>query len=402
VAAEWRDAGIAVVRPSPSIGVLAEGDPLDPASFSGVPAALLSALDTVGCRTIPLSVSPREPLQSFAAVAGLLPTLLRPDLVGRHPVEQRWAIARQSRPVRVASRSAVRTQMASAGRLDALVQLEGELRSPPGLPMVVFHDSTIVQAARSYDWLHLRGLSRRQLRRSVAWQRSAYQSAVTCCAATHWAADSMARDYGVPIEKIHVVGRGANHLPSVSHERDWSTPRFLFVGGDWKRKNGAGLLEAFARVRAQIPSATLDVVGDHPPLGDPGVTGHGRLSSVDPDARRTMNRLYGTATVFVLPSLHEPLGISHIEAGHAGLASIGTTNGGSATFIGDAGRCIDPARPEALQGAMIELSNGELARALGERAHARAQLFTWELVAQRLLRALALPGFDISAFAAFL
>ena len=397
-----RRADISGVRPSPSIGVLADGDPLDPAGFSGVPAAVLSALGGLGCRVVPLSLSPGGPRQTVAWRAAALPALLRPDLLGRRAVEDPWAIARHSLPARVAGRRAVRKQMAAAGPLDALVQLEGELPSPSGLPMAVFHDSTIVQAARSYDWPHLRGLSRRQLRRIAAWQRSAYESAVTCCAATHWVADSMAQDYGVPVEKIHVAGRGANHLPTWSHERNWATPRFLFVGGDWKRKNGAGLLEAFARVRAQIPSATLDVVGDHPPIGDPGVTGHGRLSPVDPEARRTMNRLYGTATVFVLPSLHEPLGLSHIEAGHAGLASIGTVNGGSATFIADTGRCIDPARPDALLDAMLELSDGGLARALGDRARTRAQLFTWELVAQRLLRALALPGVDTSGFAAFL
>jgi hypothetical protein len=39
---------------------------------------------------------------------------------------------------------------------------------------------------------------------------------------------------------------------------------------------------------------------------------------------------------------------------------------------------------------------------MGERARVRAALFTWPLVAERLVRALALPGVDESALAPFL
>ena len=59
-------------------------------------------------------------------------------------------------------------------------------------------------------------------------------------------------------------------------EKDWSVPRFLFVGVDWERKRGAAVVEAFAAVRERHPNATLDLVGDHPDLDAPGSPDTGR------------------------------------------------------------------------------------------------------------------------------
>ena len=95
------------------------------------------------------------------------------------------------------------------------------------------------------------------------------QGAVACCLTTRWAADSVVADYGIDRDKVHVVGVGRNHSPAPA-ERDWNSPRFLFVGRDWEGKNGRGLLRAFARVKAQIPDAGLDIVGNHPPLDAEG------------------------------------------------------------------------------------------------------------------------------------
>ena len=386
-----------------TIGVLAKGDPEDPAELSGVPSSILAALRGLRCTAIPITVSPVGAVSWLSWRAGALP-LARPDDLfrRRHRRGRLWATGRHSRPVHLAIRYTVRRQLAAADRLDALIQLEGELTAPPRVPMVTFHDSTLAQAVRSYDWPHLHGLTRRELARNLAWQRAAYESAIACCAATHWVADSLEVDYGISREKIHVLGRGANHRMSSPPDRDWSTPRFLFVGMDWRRKNGQGVLDAFARVRREFPAATLDVVGDHPSIEAAGVTAHGRLSPRDPAARSALRARYQQATAFVLPSFHEPLGLSHIEAATAGVASIGTTDGGAATFIADTGRCVDPLDADALVEAMLEFGDGEFARRMGERACERAKLFTWELVAERLLRALALPGVDVSGLAPYL
>ena len=103
-----------------------------------------------------------------------------------------------------------------------------------------------------------------------------------------------------------------------------------------------------------------------------------------------------------MPSLHEPAGIVYVEAGGAGIASIGTTNGGAATMIGPGGILVDPLDQEQIAAAMLELANPGTAQRLGELAYRHSALFTWRKVAERLIRALAPHGVDTGGLAEFL
>lgn len=99
-------------------------------------------------------------------------------------------------------------------------------------------------------------------------------------------------------------------------------------------------------------------------------------------------QLFGSATCFVMPSHREPCGIAYVEAAASAVPSIGTTVGGSREVIGEGGRVIVPDDHAALLGAMMELSDPQVARRLGQLAEQRSELFTWRRVAERMLRAL--------------
>jgi glycosyltransferase involved in cell wall biosynthesis len=198
------------------------------------------------------------------------------------------------------------------------------------------------------------------------------------------------------------VGFGANHRADVP-DREWRSPRLLFVGIDWERKGGPLVLRAFARLRRAIPDATLDVVGGHPPLQEPGVNAHGVLSPASERDRETMVELFARATCFVMPSLVEPFGIAYVEAASAGVPSIGSSLGGPRDVIGaDGGVLVEPADEEGLVEAMRRLADPDTARRMGAAAHARSALYTWPKVAERLLRALGLPAPDGRTPAEFL
>jgi glycosyltransferase involved in cell wall biosynthesis len=205
---------------------------------------------------------------------------------------------------------------------------------------------------------------------------------------------------GFPRESTHVVGCGRNADIAPPLNRDWSSPRFLFVGHDWERKNGEGVLHAFRRLRASHPGAQLDVVGGHPPIDMEGVTAHGRIDVHHREGKGRLEHLFGRATCFVMPSWIEPLGIVYVEAAAAGVASIGTAVGGTATAIGDAGIRVEPADLRALLEAMTYFAQPDQARAMGQRALARSDQFTWRKVAERLLRAsgLAPEGLELADF----
>jgi glycosyltransferase involved in cell wall biosynthesis len=246
---------------------------------------------------------------------------------------------------------------------------------------------TIEQAIR-YEYDQWQVLTHAARGRRLNVQRAAYERAAACCALTGWAARSITDDYGVPAEKVTAIGVGSNHAPACQ-DRDWSQPRFLFVGSDWTRKNGLAVLNAFREVRQQLPSAGLAVVGGHPDISQAGVETYGPLRPDRPSERCQMDDLFARATCFVMPSHVEPAGIVYAEALAAGVPAIGTTVGGAGDVIGDAGTLVDPDDNDALLSAMLSMADPNTAYEFGQRAQGRAEYFTWPAVANRLLQVLA-------------
>ena len=241
----------------------------------------------------------------------------------------------------------------------------------------------------------LPGLTAKGLRTLVRVNLRLHQHAYARCVDSSWAAQAMIDGDGLAAHSTHVVGCGRNADTPPPRARDWSTPRFLFVGNDWERKNGDGVLRAFGHLRAAHPAAQLDVVGGHPPIDLEGVTTHGRLDVHQREGKERLEHLFGRATCFVMPSWMEPFGIVYVEAAAAGLPSIGTAVGGTATSIGDGGIRVDPADPAALVEAMTYLAQPDRARALGDKALSRSAHFTWRKVAERLVRASGLTPEDL-------
>jgi len=385
------------------IGVAAAFDPRDMLLDSGVSASVFQAMGEVVADVVPLSGELPVRLGRAAHLASVA-TRMRPrDLRDPRRVAKRvHAAARLGRPTIAARNRLLRSRLAAAGALDGVVQRGCELLLPRGPRLVTFEDSTLLQARRSYPWPHLQALSEQDVKRYAERQRRVYEQAVACCCTTHWAAQSITEDYGIPAARVFVIGNGQNHPAPAVPERDWSSPRYLFVGVDWVRKNGPAVVSAFNRVREQRPDARLDLVGGHPRVEVPGVVGHGSLSRTRPADREQLAALYRSATAFVMPSLHEPAGIVYVEAASAGLPSIGGNDGGTATMVGPGGLIVDPRDVDQIYAAMLALADPETAQRLGALAREHASLFTWRKVAERLVRALAIPGLDTSGLAEFL
>jgi glycosyltransferase involved in cell wall biosynthesis len=393
------------MRPPSSlaVGIADRLDPSDIEGGSGASASLLAAIDELVGRTVSLSGQLPPALARATQLASVV-TRLRPHDVTdlRGAARRTHAAALLARPTSHARSWLMRRQLSRAGRLDAVVQRGSDMQLPRSCAVVTLEDSTVLQAWHGYPWAHLQGLTERDVQRYAERQRKVYEAAVACCCATHWVADSIVGSYGIPRERVFTVGMGMNHELREPPARDWSQPRYLFVGVDWQRKNGAGVLAAFARVRDSHPTAQLDVVGGHPQIEQAGVVTHGLLSLGNPADRERMAQLYREATVFVMPSLHEPAGLVYVEAGGAGVASIGTTDGGAATMIGPGGVVVDPADPAQLVDAMLDLADPDTARRLGALAYEHSKLFTWRKVAERVIRAMGVPDLDATGLAALL
>jgi hypothetical protein len=370
------------------LGIAFAGNPDVPGAWSGIPASFATAMRELGVTVEPLNAGPSRLVEETATH---LLALLRVHRTPVTPLRERArvsrTIARHTSPQLSGLRTrALRRRLRKGEPLDAVVQLGTEFGLPAGLRSVTFEDMTVAQAV-TLPYPEWQCLTEREQTARVELQAAAYGQSVACCFTTPWAADSAIGDYGVSPGKVHVVGVGRNHSPRPAL-RDWQTPRFLFIGSDWERKNGDAVVRSFARVRERFPTARLDLVGSHPRVGVEGVVGHGWLSLADDDQLQKLDRLFETSTCFVMPSLYEPCGIAYVEAAAGGVPSIGSTVGGSAYLIGDGGCVVDPADEEALVDAMFRLADGDAARDAGVRALARAEHFTWPAVARRILAAL--------------
>ena len=347
-------------------------------SWSGIPSGLAGGLRSFGYD--PLFVSAEPPPRADRLAQSWLRVTRRFD--------ESWAQTADMmflRSLLVRARITVNPARRSTRHW---IQMGSEFGHPVD-NFVTLEDMTVASAVGLREYVRLRpAIARAWIRR----QKRIYERAMACCVASNWAAESVL-GYGVDRAKIRVVGFGCNIKVDVP-ERDWSLPRFLFVGLDWKRKNGDAVVSAFGRLRDEFPLAQLDLVGSHPNVDSPGVTCHGALRLDQPTERSRFDDLLRKATCLVLPSTYEPFGIVYAEAGWAGVPSIGTRVGGAPDAIGEGGIVVDPYSPEQIYKAMRAVSEPDLARTLGVRARSHSQLLSWDAVAGRVAGALGLVPRD--------
>jgi len=377
-----------MARSPTHVALLAVGDPESPHTWSGTTAGVLGGLREMGVVT--------------QAVDLTLPGVGELALLTAGAVATRNRFDAQSSSLTALVRGALARRKLRERPPHGVIQIGATVALPPGVRYVTLEDMTLRQACAVHPVFSR--MSSRAITSSERRREDLYRDARMCGAASHWAGDSLIADYGVARERVAVVGLGANHrIAQGTEPRDWRSPRFLFVGIDWQRKGGPLVLRAFSRLRDLHTDATLDVVGGHPPLDQPGVHGHGVRSPDDANDRELMAGLFARATCLVMPSAVEPFGIVHIEAASAGIPSIATSVGGPRDVIGpDGGVIVVPGDERGLFEAMCRVSEPDTARRMGEAAQQRARLYTWSCVAERLLRALGLEAPDGRPLADFL
>jgi phosphatidylinositol alpha-1,6-mannosyltransferase len=233
----------------------------------------------------------------------------------------------------------------------------------------------------------------------LAYQHVLKKTALLC-PVSNGTAEMVQHYFGTALAKttIHPILNGNSYAKQVPQEQAMhhsfpNLPTLLSVGDLKPRKGQHISLAAFARVKAQLPSARYIVVGHYKideyfhqlqtfvndnQLED--VIFAGEISEVD------LQHYYQESSVFILTpeqdGLHfEGFGLVYLEAGAYGLPVVATRTGGvpDAVKDGETGFLLDQGDVEGIAKATLRLLNDiDLSRQMGRNNRLWAEHLTWE------------------------
>jgi glycosyltransferase-like protein len=178
-------------------------------------------------------------------------------------------------------------------------------------------------------------------------------------------------------------------------------PVILAVGGFEERKNTAGIIEAFARLRAHHPGAQLVVAGgasllDHAAyrarcraaLSSAGLDVGPGLPVIEtgPVRQADMPALYRAADLLAFPSWKEGFGLCVLEAMACGTPAMVSRQPPFTEYLGAADALfVNPADPDAIADAMAAALVPQTRARLRAAGLARAAAHSWRACAERHL-----------------
>ena len=230
--------------------------------------------------------------------------------------------------------------------------------------------------------------------------KAAYSQMTHFFSISDFVRDNLVQHYGIPPEKITVVGTGINleFLQPVP-PKDYSRRELLFsskIPGGWEYKGGALLLEAFQIAQHQVPDLTLTVVGleEYAELvkGVPNVTAHGFVSWEE------LLALFRGATLYAMPALKEPWGLVYLEALACETPVLGLNRLAFPEISGhgEYGFIAEEATPEAVARKIVEaVSDVDRLQKMGEAGRKRCQdRFTWDHVVTTIAEKMGIAPAD--------
>ena len=261
--------------------------------------------------------------------------------------------------------------------------------------------------------------------RVSSWaEKTAYEAADAIVAVSHAMKDDILRCYpAIDAERVRVIHNGVDldswALDNVTEDfsrevwtkygLDASQPSIAFVGRITRQKGVPYLLRALREVPKDAQLILCAGAPDTPQI-QAEVEGLVHELQAEREGvvwiremldRKHMIALLSKATMFVTPSIYEPLGIVNLEAMAVGLPVVATRTGGIPDVVvdGETGFLVPieqaddgsgtPLHPEKFAYDMAQritemLRNPQRARDFGKAGHRRVQeLFTWERIGDK-------------------
>ena len=227
---------------------------------------------------------------------------------------------------------------------------------------------------------------------SVGWSREGsrflrsmvYRRAAACIAASNAVAEEFEK---LGVKRIEVIPNGVD-VRVFTRRGKVETQKYviLSVGRLEKVKGHRYLIEAFGRIKQEIPGARLILVGDgsernnlEKQTQELGL--EKEVEFVGEVRHEELPRWHWGANVFVMPSLSEGFGITAIEAMAAGVPLIATRVGGLVDIVrdGETGMLVEPRNSQQIQQAVVRVLEDKVyADKLVQNATHKAEEFDWQ------------------------
>lgn len=285
-----------------------------------------------------------------------------------------------------------------ARRVRALLEREQydiiHLHEPmaPILPLTVLEYSNTVNVGTFHAFhnrQHLYKMSQPVIKR---WHQRLHGSIAVSCAAMRYVNGTFPGEYEIIPNGIDVDHFSQKAIPWPQYQ-DGKT-NIIFVGRLEKRKGLRYLLEAYGRLKWDIPDLRLMVVGPGNPDKDSyHVLGSRNLQDVEFLGRvpyEDLPRYYASADIFCSPATGgESFGIVMLEAMAAGKPVVASDIEGYRGVMQHRGEGLlfQNRNVESLADALEALiRDPEMRRGMGQRGRATAEKHRWQVVAGRVER----------------
>jgi glycosyltransferase involved in cell wall biosynthesis len=186
----------------------------------------------------------------------------------------------------------------------------------------------------------------------------------------------------------------SQNLQAVRKKYDLPEKFILYVGTLQPRKNLTALIEAYAKIKNEIPRLKLVLGGKRSARNfDKRIDKAIKKYSLDSDvifpgfiAEADKKAVFAAAEMFCFPSLYEGFGIPVLEAMAAGIPAIASNIPAHREVAGEAALFFSPENAGELSGKIIEIfKNKDLRNELIEKGKAQCRKFTWKESAQKTL-----------------
>jgi len=259
----------------------------------------------------------------------------------------------------------------------------------PGVRHYLFCDSTWDLWRRV--WPSSSSLSKKLADDAERLEHLSYRQMAHIFPISEYVRQSLITHYGIPSERITVVGTGRGAIKPYTGPKDYENGVILFVAKErFEDKGGTLLVEGFQRARLHNPRLRLIVVGDErfrEFIGDvPNIDLYGYVSLDQ------LQDFFNQASLFAMPAMNEPWGLVYLEALSCKTPVFGLNRNAlpEITNYGRFGFCLDEPSAEAIADRLIEAFENptQLAQMGREGQEYCLKSFTWERTVERMLDAI--------------